>query len=170
MDGLKQLSEWTQRIKKYKYPAMVLLIGLLLAVFPWSGREKNVPVREGITESQDNILSVEASLAGILATIEGAGEVRVLLTLERGEETLFQSDTQSSGVGEEGTRKTDTVTVSDAERNQAGLVRQILPPVYRGAVIVCQGADSPVVKMHILQAVSSATGLSWDKISVLKMK
>jgi stage III sporulation protein AG len=36
--------------------------------------------------------------------------------------------------------------------------------------VVCQGADDPVVKLLIVDAVSKVTGLGADKISVMKMK
>ena len=48
--------------------------------------------------------------------------------------------------------------------------RQVNPPTYLGAVIVCQGADSASVRLAIVSAVCSVTGLSTDKITVLKMK
>ena len=41
---------------------------------------------------------------------------------------------------------------------------------YAGAVVVCDGADSAVVRLRIVQAVSALTGLGSDKISVIKMK
>jgi len=49
-------------------------------------------------------------------------------------------------------------------------VQQVNPPTYLGAVIVCQGADSASVRLAIVSAVGSVTGLSTDKITVLKMK
>jgi stage III sporulation protein AG len=64
----------------------------------------------------------------------------------------------------------DTVTVTDSDRNENGLIRQINPPVYSGAVVVCQGADNPQVKLSIIDAVGKLTGLGSDKISVIKMK
>ena len=41
---------------------------------------------------------------------------------------------------------------------------------YTGAVILCQGADSATVRLQIVEAVSVYTGLSSNKIMVLKMK
>jgi len=38
-----------------------------------------------------------------------------------------------------------------------------------GAVIVCEGAEKARVKLDILQAVASYTGLGADRITVLKM-
>ena len=72
------------------------------------------------------------------------------------------------GGGGDGNRLV-TVTVTDAQRNESGLVRQIVSPKYRGAIIVCGGADDPVVCLAIKDAVSNATGLGTDRISVLKM-
>ena len=53
---------------------------------------------------------------------------------------------------------------------ESGLVQRVDPPKYLGAVIVCQGADKAAVKLAIVEAVSKATGLGADQISVLKMK
>ena len=49
-------------------------------------------------------------------------------------------------------------------------MQQKLSPVYQGAIILCQGADSPSVRLAITQAVSKVTGLPTDRIAVLKMK
>ena len=60
--------------------------------------------------------------------------------------------------------------VTGSDRSEKGLVRQINPPEYLGAVVLCQGADNAAVKLAIVEAVSKATGLSTDRITVLKMK
>ena len=54
--------------------------------------------------------------------------------------------------------------------NETGLIKQVNPPKYLGALIVCQGADDPSVRLAVSQAVASVTGISTDRISVLKMK
>ena len=41
-------------------------------------------------------------------------------------------------------------------------------PQYLGAVVVCDGADAPQVQLAVTQAVAQFTGLSTDRISVLK--
>ena len=66
--------------------------------------------------------------------------------------------------------KTSTVILSDSTRGQEGLVCQVNPPTYLGAVVLCQGADLPSVRLSITEAVSNATGLGYHKITVLKMK
>ena len=47
---------------------------------------------------------------------------------------------------------------------------QQLYPTYQGAVVVCEGAGSSTVRLAVVNAVSVLTGLSSDKISVVKWK
>lgn len=114
--------------------------------------------------------TVEQRLAELLAAIHGAGKVRVMLTSQEGEEVIYQTDENTDISTDATSSDRDTVMVTDAQRNQSGLVRQINPPVYKGAVIVCQGGDDPQVRLAIVDAVSKLTGLGANRISVLKMK
>ena len=50
------------------------------------------------------------------------------------------------------------------------LLTQVEAPRYRGAVIVWQGGDNPTVRLSVVEAVSGATGLPSNRITVLKMK
>ena len=102
--------------------------------------------------------------------MKGAGKVDVLLTVSQGERTIYQTDSSYSQ-GETATdTRTQTILITDSQRNETGLVHQINPPVYQGATVLTQGADEPAVKLAIVDAVSDATGLGADKITVLKME
>lgn len=154
-------------IGKYKYAVLIVLIGLVLIMIP----ERSAEVSENSSVIQDDTEeSFEDALEEILSKIKGCGNVEVMLTISEGEEVLFQTDDVISGNGENADKRTDTVTVTDTNKVESGLVRQINPPVYRGAIIVCQGADDPVVKLAVTEAVSKITGIGANCISVLKMK
>lgn len=156
MDSVK--AQIVNLIKEYKYVALILAIGVLLMLLPDKQTEpEQLPVVEKSTVSQ------EERLEEILAQIQGVGKVRVLLTTAAGERNLYVYDEDSGGSRE-------VVVVTDSQRSQAGLITQVLPPTYLGAVIVCQGGDQPGVQLDVVEAVSDATGLSADKITVLKMK
>ena len=109
-------------------------------------------------------------MAALLTQIEGVGKVEVMLTIASGEETVFQTDQDISMGNDTQSTRQETVMTTDTQRNQTGLIKQINPARYLGAVIVCQGADSPSVRFAVVDAVSKATGLGSDRISVLKMK
>ena len=155
--------------KKYRYVLLILLIGLLFMTLPNSTVSKSDSITVTEPEMQTEEM-INEKLSSILSKLDGAGKVEVMITVARGEETIFQTDNKLSVTEQSDTTQQDTVTVTDSERNQTGLIRQVNPPVYLGAVILCQGADSASVRLSIVDAVSKATGLGADQISVLKMK
>ena len=169
MDIKALLEKIIHTVKKYRYAALVLIIGLVLMAIPITG--------DNAEEKQSNAISeivtqptLEEKLESVLSQINGAGEVRVILTIASGEQTIFQTNDDTTNSNESTSLNVDTVTVTDADKNQVGLVRQVNPATYQGAVIVCQGADDPAVQLAIVDAVSKLTGLGSNRISVLKMK
>ena len=160
MDGNEPRQRINALFGKYKYPILVVLVGLGLLLLPTGETEiPSVPV-ETVREA-----SLEQRLEELLAQIEGAGAVRVLLTEDVGRETVWQTDVQTDA----DSVREDTVILEDSGRNETGLVRRTTEPSYRGAVILCQGADAPSVKLAIVEAVRCVTGLGADQISVQKM-
>ena len=149
-------------LKQYRYVVLLLMLGVLLMLLP----KKQETEPEALVSVPESVDSLEEDLARILSRIRGAGRVEVLLTEYAGTETLYQTDADRTA----DSLREDTVVVSDRERGESGRVRQVIPPRYMGAVVVCQGGDNPAVKLAILEAVSRATGLKSNQISVLKMK
>ncbi|MBR4109880.1 MAG: hypothetical protein IKK41_06205 [Oscillospiraceae bacterium] len=158
----------TDFVKKYKYAAIILLVGLVLMLLPTGKRVESVP--EQNLEQKEEKAQIDKELEQILSQIAGAGEVQVLLSVASGEETVYQTDNRLSQSEENSNTQIDTVTVTDSDRNEKGLIKQTVSPVYRGALIVCEGADSASVRLAIVEAVANITGLKADKISVIKMK
>lgn len=147
---------------KYKYPILVVLVGLGLMLLPEKSAVEASPQPVETIQAEN----LETRLTAILSQIEGVGQVRVLLTEETGREYVYQTDSQTDAER----HSEDTVLVEDASRTETGLIRLTLEPKYRGAVILCQGADSPSVRLAIVEAVRCVTGLGADRISVLNMK
>lgn len=152
----------TELLKRYRYGLLVLLIGLGLMLLPTSQKQQTSAAADRETGS----VSAAEELEEILAQIQGVGRVKVLLTQAAGEITVYQNNTDQTA----DSVREDTVLITDGSRAEQGLIRQVLPPQYRGAVIVCQGGDRATVRLNIVDAVSAVTGLTSDKITVLKMK
>lgn len=104
---------------------------------------------------------MEDRLSFILSQIQGVGEVRVLLTEFCGPESVFQTDGSND--------RSETVIISDGNRTESGLVKQVLSPVYQGAIVVCQGGGSASVRLSVMEAVANVTGIPANRITVLKM-
>lgn len=148
--------------KQCRIVIIVLLAGILLMTIP----ENTTP-----PEAAEELLpsapeDLQDTLAHILSSVQGVGNVEVLLTQSRGAETIYQTN---SSITKDSDRQ-DTVLVTTAEREEVGLVRQSNPPVFLGAIVVCQGAENAQVRLSVVEAVKSATGLTADRITVLKMK
>lgn len=153
-------------VKKYRYVVLVVVIGIALMLIPGKETPQQTPPPANAEQKPD----LAQELTGILEQMEGVGRVRVMLSLEAGEETIYEYDEDSATGESSASLRRDVVIITDEARAQTGLIRQVCPPIYRGAVVVCQGADRPSVRLCVVEAVAAVTGLSADRITVLKMK
>ena len=164
---IKQISGKVKgAFSKYKYVAIVLLIGIGLMLIPSVEKETKTELQQN---TEEPAISLEETLSRLLSKMQGAGKVDVMLNIGQGEEIIYQVDEDMSESASGHSDRTQTVTLTDGQRNQHGLVQQVNPPTYLGAIILCQGANDPVVKLSIVEAVSKVTGLNASQICVLKM-
>lgn len=156
--------------RKYKYLILILVFGLILMMLPdkISVDEENTSSTAAIECKNEE--SVSNQLEKILSEIKGAGKVSVMVTVASGEETVYQTDDRLSGSETSDTADKTTVIVTDEDRNQLGLIKEVKSPKYQGAIVVCDGASDPIVRLAVVEAVSKVTGLGADRISVLSRK
>lgn len=157
----KQLRQWWD---KYKYAAVILLLGLFLMNVPMGQESREEPM-----ETTDIQEDVAEKLTEILSQIDGVGDVKVMVTEATGAETVYQTDLEETNGSDSASRREKTVLYS-VSGGEEGLVRTIRPALYLGAVIVCEGGDKPAVSLAVTEAVSKVLGISSDRIAVLKMK
>ena len=97
----------------------------------------------------------------------------VLLTLKTASQTRYQTDTSSTedtdASGSRRTAEEKTVILSEGSSYNAPAVRTVDYPVFQGAVVACSGAGSAAVRLSLTNAVSALTGLSAEKITVVKL-
>lgn len=168
MDWIGYTGAGISFIKKYRYALLVVAAGIILLTIP--SRETGQDSISSPNLQEEVQPTLEESLTQILCLIDGAGKVEVLLTTIEGEETIYQTDEDASTSERTVDQRRDTVLITGEGRLETGLVKQINPPIYRGALIVCQGAGDPKVRLSVVEAVMNVTGLTSDKITVLKMK
>jgi hypothetical protein len=87
MDILMRRSKMVSWFRKYRYVAIVLLLGILLMLIP-TGTKKNdepIPLDQGSEETHLEITPEE--LECLLSQIKGTGNVKVLLSCSGGERT-----------------------------------------------------------------------------------
>ncbi len=95
------MNEWIKKLKTYQYPAILLIIGLLLMLFPFGenkGEKAHIPGTEleNILSSADGVGRVRVLLSdkGVVVVCDGAAKANVRLDILRalGSYTGFGSD------------------------------------------------------------------------------
>lgn len=152
---------------RYKYAALVVLIGAGLLLWP-SGKTAGEKQASQTLESRD----VQGEMEEILGAISGVGQVRVMLTVESDGQRQLAQDSELTYSGDTAapsdySRRSETVLVDEGSGDQV-VVTENRSPTYRGALVVCQGADRADVRLAVTEAVASLTGLSADRITVAK--
>ena len=154
---------------RYKYAALVVLIGAGLLLWPSGkgGTETTLRQQSSTEEARD----IQAEMEDILGTMSGVGQVKVMLTVDSDGERQLAQDTELTYSGsvespEDYSRRSETV-LTDGE-GDGTVVTRTLNPTYRGALVVCQGGDRADVRLAVTEAVASLTGLSADRITVAK--
>ena len=159
-----------QGLKKYRYAALVLLLGLALLLLPGGKKTTQKSHAAASAAQTDYAAETERRLTQMLQQIAGAGQVSVMLTLETGERVEYQTDVQASSDGAQSSESRKTVILSEGSSYDKAAVAATTYPRFQGALIVCEGADSAAVRLRLLEAVSAVTGLSTDRITVVKMR
>jgi len=168
MELRTSITKLSSFVSKYKFVLLILCIGIILMLLPaqsQTGMDKSME-----EENEASCSDLQDDLELILCKVSGAGRVKVFLTEETSEETEYQTNNDHTESDANRSNRFDTVIISDASKSERGLTKNVNAPIYRGALIVCDGAQDPAVRLAIVDAVSKVTGLSTNNISVLKME
>lgn len=164
MKGLdrERLMKWRAALSHYRYMLLVLGIGVLLLVLPTGPEPEEKPVSAAHGEAFV-LSSFEERLEDALSRVDGAGKVRVVLSLDGGSRQILAQDRERDG---DGGGSAQTVTLGRGSGSQEVVPLQTMAPSFRGALVVCPGGGDPRVRLELAQAVSVLTGLGADCISI----
>ncbi len=125
--------------------------------------------------------SLEESLENIVSGINGAGKAKVMITFEGTSETVYATEEKKNNEasedksGDDVTRKKESndcekkfITVKDCDGGEKALAVTELEPKIKGAVVICQGGDDPIVKNRITEAVTTALNINSSRVCITK--
>ena len=153
--------------KKYRLALVVLLAGVTLLVLP-RGKQGTAEMAKEPGYDEFSLAETERRMEEILSRIEGTGKLALMLTLKSGSQLELAEDTDQTADSDEQRIKSETVTINRGSAQQDVVITQQRYPLYQGAVVVCQGAGKASVRLAVTEAIAALTGLSSDKISVVK--
>lgn len=172
--------------KKVKILSAVLIAGIVLIAlsefWPSSGKtkEKEDSVSDTMT-MQEYSQKLEDNIREIVGSIRGVGNLKVLVTLESSEETIYAQETKTSvdskqdAMSENGKTQLKESTeqkyllVEGEDGTKQALVKTTKEPEVKGIVIVCEGGDSTTVKSEVINAVTTALDISSSRVCVTKI-
>ena len=150
-------------ILKNKIVIIAAAVGAVLLIISGMGDGREI---QPVQVDDFSVKAEEEKLAEALSQISGAGEVTVVLSAEGGSRKSVASNIRRDGEDEE----SETVIIRSGTSQESPVTVEVVYPKYRGAIVVAQGADNAGVRLAIINCVSSVTGLTADRISVVKMK
>lgn len=116
---------------------------------------------------------LERRLEETLSLIDGAGKVRVMLTLKDTGEKVVEKDTTRRSGGSASAEETSDVSQSTVfSKNgseETPYISNELTPQVEGVLVVAQGGGDSLVKQNILQSVMALFPLEAHKITIVKM-
>ncbi len=117
---------------------------------------------------------LEQQMEKVLSQVEGAGQVKVMLTYRTTKENVWEKEEISEQVkkGEEQSNRLEQKVVlsEDSKGVQSPLMVTEYAPQVEGVVIVAQGGDNPTVSQALHCAAEALLEVPAHKIAVLKMK
>lgn len=153
---------WKGALGKYSYVLLVMAVGAVLLLLPTGGRDSpDTPEQE--EGASFDLEAFEEKLERALSQVEGAGETRVVLTLDGGSRQVLARNQDKDG---DGGGSNTVVTVGKGSGQQEVVPLQTVAPQFRGALIVCPGGGNAATRLKLIEAVSALTGLGSDRISV----
>lgn len=142
------------------------------------GGEEEVGIQ---AEEQDYARYLERRLEETLSQLDGAGNVRVMVTLQSSAQKIVEKDTQGErdAITEEdsqGGRRTSentshqetTVYEGAGEKSQEPYVSKELTPRVEGVVVLAEGGENALVKRNITEAIQALFGIDTHKIRIMK--
>ena len=129
---------------------------------------------EDTSIQQDNLTSdyekqLTNKLEQALSCMDGAGEVRVMITFADSGESVVEKDITKSGNEQSSIQYQEASVYEESESKQPYISQQKLPQV-EGVLVVAQGGGDSSVKQDITDAVMALFSIDAHKIKIVKMQ
>ncbi len=144
---------------------IIFIIGVVLVLTAQHHKDTYGGENVSAPASAVSVRNEEERLAGMLAQIEGAGRVSVMITYESGTEKSLAYETKTSSRENSGERSEDRKAVTSG--GEPMVVKEVYPQV-KGVIVAADGADSASVKTAIREAVTASLGVSAHKVCIFK--
>ena len=125
--------------------------------------------------------SITQELGNMLASIDGVGKTKIMITLDGGVRNIYATDTDTNGretsrkngedenADKQNTEKRSCILVRGKDGSEKALTVGKMMPQVKGVLIVCEGGDDGDIVQRVKDAVSAALDISQSHICVSKL-
>ena len=163
--------------KSKRFAIIIVLCFLLIFIIIFSemfSKSNKDQIKENNKSYTNYAETLEIKLENIISSINGAGDCKIMVTLETGEENVYAKQAKNQNEDKSEFTKTldeyEYVILKSSSSTEEGMLLKVVEPNIRGVAIVCRGGDDPQVKEEIISAVSAVLNIKTNKISITKMK
>ncbi|MFA6859842.1 MAG: hypothetical protein WCR30_00465 [Clostridia bacterium] len=157
--GSTKFVEFIKSNKNVQIAVVLLAFAIILVIFISSFTSTSTTTSE-TSLTFEYVENLEKRLENIITSIQGAGSVNVMITLENGSEYKFASE------DEEKFFSSLEEAQSELGSNGQIVIKEVYPKV-KGAVVVCSGASDVAVKLNVLKAIQALLSISSGNIEIL---
>lgn len=172
MEIISKLLKFSDNSKMSKVVVICGVTGLLLialsSVCDNKGSKDKSESENYSISACEYCAETEKRLEKFLNSIDGAGKVKVYLTVNTDERYIYATENRIS-VSDDRREEEKSYVMTGNGGERKALVETVEIPNISGAVIACDGYDSAVVQERIYKAVSAALNLETGKIYVTKL-
>ena len=188
-----KMQDFMQKIKEKKLKRsdwlILVLAGILILIIalPTDTKEKKQAeeAKENISKENNTMEAskdeIERKLEDILEKIDGAGDVKVMITYQdsgtqvvekdknTSENSLEESDSTGGVRSTEEQQLQESTVYEEADAGNTPFVSKELLPKVEGILIVASGGDNQKVKQNISEAVLALFQVEAHRIKIVKM-
>ncbi|MBQ1397388.1 MAG: stage III sporulation protein AG [Clostridia bacterium] len=133
------------------------------------------------TDYEEYADHLERRLTGLISSVDGAGSVKVMVTLECGTEYVYAVRQKSTSAVTESAQPDgrtsrdekrsgeESLVLVNAGRGEEPLLLKQYTPTVAGVVVLCSGADDVNVRQQIIDVVTTALRTSSNRVCVTKL-
>lgn len=174
-----KIDNLAEKIRKDNKLVIIIIVGILgIILLMFSGQDKKEESETDIqekTESTEKLAGIneveeklETKLEQMISSMSGVGAVRVIVTVASSDEYIFAENLKTETDGD--SVLTDrNVIISENKEGGGPVEKSIKNPDVLGVAVVCQGADSLIVKSEIVSLITSLFGIGADRVYVGNM-
>ena len=149
---------------KKEYILIFFLTALAIVIF-LSGSNLNLFSKKTETVSDNYVKNLEQDLENLISAVNGAGKVKVLITVDGSSEEIVLKDVVSTLENGNKTTKETIVLIGGKP-----YVTKTVNPKIIGVVIVAEGADDLSVRLSISEIVTTTLNVNGESVRIIKMK